>query len=317
MVALPPEFYARPVLQVARELIGATIEHGDTAGVIVETEAYHESEPACHAFVGITPRTRTLFGPPGRAYVYRSYGIHALLNAVCEPEGVGAAVLIRALEPVRGIERMRARRGVLAAGPVRDRDLCSGPGKLTQALGISLTENGSDLQAGPVLILQPSAGRRAPAVVEGTRIGISRAIELRWRFCAAESIHGVGAGVLVAGGGVASGAGVVEGAAGRSPPAAPPVPSCWAGAPVPLPGTVGVAWLVEVPVPVDGVLSSPGAPVVEVPVVEVPGAAPCSARALSMASAEVMNWCQISAGKVPPSTGVPLKSVVIGTSFVG
>ena len=189
MATLPPEFYARPVLQVARELIGCTVEHGDTAGVIVETEAYHESEPACHAFIGITPRTRTLFGPPGRAYVYRSYGIHALLNAVCEPEGVGAAVLIRALEPVRGLERMRARRGQIAAGRARERDLCSGPGKLTQALGVSLAENGSELHAGPVRILEPPTGGRAPAVIEGTRIGITRAVDLRWRFCAAESVH--------------------------------------------------------------------------------------------------------------------------------
>src|SRR5579863_9900004 len=124
---LAVDFYARPVLAVARDLIGCVVRHGDTAGVIVETEAYHDSEPACHAFVGLTPRTRTLFGPPGRAYVYRSYGIHALLNAVCEPEGVGAAVLIRALEPIAGIEAMRARRGV-----ARDAELCSGPGKLTQ-----------------------------------------------------------------------------------------------------------------------------------------------------------------------------------------
>ena len=102
MTALPADFYARPVLEVARELIGCTVEHGGAAGVIVETEAYHESEPACHAFVGLTPRTETLFGEPGRAYVYRSYGIHALLNAVCEPEGVGAAVLIRALAPDGG-----------------------------------------------------------------------------------------------------------------------------------------------------------------------------------------------------------------------
>ena len=106
------DFYARDVRAVARELIGAVVRHGECAGMIVETEAYHESEPACHAFVGLTARTRTLFGPPGYAYVYRSYGIHALLNAVSEPAGVGAAVLIRALEPLDGIELMRSRRGV-------------------------------------------------------------------------------------------------------------------------------------------------------------------------------------------------------------
>jgi DNA-3-methyladenine glycosylase len=177
----------RPVLEVARELIGCVVEHapGDeppTSGVIVETEAYHESEPACHAFVGLTPRTRTLFGPPGRAYVYRSYGIHALLNAVCEPEGVGAAVLIRALEPLAGIETMRARRGLAES---RDRDLCSGPGKLTQALGIELSENGGDLSGGPVRILPRGPGWREPVVVAGTRIGITKAVELRWRFCVA------------------------------------------------------------------------------------------------------------------------------------
>ncbi len=107
---LPAAFYERAVLEVAPALVGCTVVHGDTAGVIVETEAYHQEEPACHAYVGVTPRTGILFGPPGRAYVYRSYGIHAMLNAVCEPEGVGAAVLIRALRPVAGIELMRERR---------------------------------------------------------------------------------------------------------------------------------------------------------------------------------------------------------------
>src|ERR1700752_740233 len=109
---MKPGFYDRPVLKVARDLIGGVVTHEDCAGVIVETEAYHDSEPACHAFVGLTARTTTLFGPPGRAYGYRSYGIHALLNAVTEREGVGAAVLLRSLEPLDGIELMRARRGV-------------------------------------------------------------------------------------------------------------------------------------------------------------------------------------------------------------
>ena len=175
-----PEFYARPVVEVARDLIGCTVTHAGASGVIVETEAYHDVEPACHAFVGLTPRTRVLFGPPGHAYVYFSYGIHALLNAVCEPEGVGAAVLIRALEPLDGIEAMRRRRGTQ-----RVEDLCSGPGKLTQALGIDLTLNGSDLGTGPIVFGQRPAAWRDPEVVVGTRIGITKAVELPWRFCAA------------------------------------------------------------------------------------------------------------------------------------
>ena len=177
---LQADFYGRPVLEVARDLIGCTVAFGDGAGVIVETEAYHECEPACHAYVGLTPRTRTLFGPPGQAYVYRSYGIHALLNAVCEPEGVGAAVLIRALEPQRGIEEMRLRRGTQL-----EHDLCSGPGKLTQALGIELSENDTDLAAGPVVIRSSAAPWRQHPIAVGERIGIKRAIELPWRFCAA------------------------------------------------------------------------------------------------------------------------------------
>ncbi|HYM46536.1 MAG TPA: DNA-3-methyladenine glycosylase [Solirubrobacteraceae bacterium] len=189
MKALPPDFYDRPVLEVARELIGCSVTHGGVSGVIVETEAYHESEPACHAFAGLTPRTRTLFEAPGRAYVYRSYGVHALLNAVCEPAGVGAAVLIRALQPLRGIERMRARRGPTGSGQPRESDLCSGPGKLTQALGIWLSENGGDLRTGPVIIGPRAADWRAPTVVVGTRVGINKAVELPWRFCVAGNRH--------------------------------------------------------------------------------------------------------------------------------
>jgi DNA-3-methyladenine glycosylase len=182
MKALPPDFYDRPVLEVARELIGCTVEYAGASGVIVETEAYHECEPACHAFVGLTPRTATLFGEPGRAYVYRSYGVHALLNAVCEQEGTGAAVLIRALEPQTGIDQMRARRGPIGEHP---RELCSGPGKLTQALGIWLTENGGSLVDGPVRIGERAHDWRAPNVVVATRVGISVAVELPWRFCVA------------------------------------------------------------------------------------------------------------------------------------
>jgi DNA-3-methyladenine glycosylase len=175
-------FYARPVLEVARDLIGATVRHGATAGVIVETEAYHQSEPACHAYVGLTPRTATLFGPPAVAYVYRSYGIHAMLNAVCDAEGVGAAVLIRALEPVEGVELMRAARGV-----ARDEDLCSGPGKLTQALNIGLGLNGTSLLDGPIHIEPRPAGAPAPEVAVGPRVGITKAADLPWRFCAVGS----------------------------------------------------------------------------------------------------------------------------------
>jgi len=176
---LSADFYDRPVLEVAPDLLGCAVRHGETSGVIVETEAYHLSEPACHAYVGLTERTSTLFGPPGRAYVYRSYGIHALLNAVCEPEGVGAAVLIRALEPLEGIELMRERRGL-----DRLQDLCSGPGKLGQALGIELELNGTDLAAGPIVIEPRLEAWRDVRWVAGERVGISKAVDLEWRFCA-------------------------------------------------------------------------------------------------------------------------------------
>jgi DNA-3-methyladenine glycosylase len=181
---LSRDFYERPVLEVARELIGCTVECGETAGIVVETEAYHESEPACHAFIGLTPRTRILFGPAGKAYVYRSYGIHALLNAVCEGEGEGAAVLIRALKPVHGLELMRTRRGGLP-----DEQLCSGPGKLSQALGVTLAHNGTDLARGPIRIRAREPGWGTPGIVAGPRVGISKAIDLDWRFYAAGSRH--------------------------------------------------------------------------------------------------------------------------------
>jgi DNA-3-methyladenine glycosylase len=185
VTALDRAFYDRPVLEVARDLVGCTVRHGATAGVIVETEAYHHSEPACHAYVGLTPRTTTLYGPPGVAYVYRSYGIHALLNAVCEPEGEGAAVLIRALEPLDGVAEMRARRGP----HMRPEDLCSGPGKLTQALGIGLELNGTSLLDGPIRFGPPVAERPQVELAVGPRIGITKAVELPWRFCAAGSRH--------------------------------------------------------------------------------------------------------------------------------
>ena len=175
------DFYARSVHDVARDLIGCVVRHGETAGRIVETESYHMDEPACHAYVGLTERTRTLFGPPGHAYVYFSYGIHSLLNAVTEPEGTGAAVLIRALEPVDGIDVMRGRRGV-----ERVTELCSGPAKLTQALEIGLSLNGSSLIDGPIEVLERES---APRIVTGERIGITKAAGLPWRFCDADSPH--------------------------------------------------------------------------------------------------------------------------------
>ena len=180
---LGAEFFARSVHAVARELIGCRLFYGGCGGVVVETESYERDDPACHAHVGLTPRTAVLFGPPGRAYVYLSYGIHSLLNAVAEPEGEAAAVLIRALEPTAGIERMRARRG-----PRPDGELCSGPGKLTEALGVGLDANGADLAAAPFLLLPPEDGPR-PEVVTGPRVGITKAVDRPWRFCAAGSPH--------------------------------------------------------------------------------------------------------------------------------
>jgi DNA-3-methyladenine glycosylase len=170
------DFYARSVHDVARDLVGCIVRHGETAGRIVEVESYHEEEPACHAFAGLTPRTEVLFGAPGNAYVYRSYGIHALLNAVAEEEGVGAAALIRALEPLDGIGRMVERRGLDA-----ERMLCNGPGKLTQALGIWLDLNGTSLTGGGPIEILPRT--HEPEIVADVRIGITKAVDLPWRFC--------------------------------------------------------------------------------------------------------------------------------------
>ena len=178
------EALERPVVEAARLLVGCTITHEGCSGVIVETEAYHATEPACHAYAGLTARTETLFRAPGPAYVYRSYGIHALLNVVAEPEGVGAAVLIRALEPIAGVELMRRRRGL-----ERETDLCSGPGKLTQALGIWLDRNATSLLEGPIRLGAPPAGWEDPRIVVGPRIGITKAVDLPWRFCAAGNRH--------------------------------------------------------------------------------------------------------------------------------
>ncbi|WP_354702042.1 Putative 3-methyladenine DNA glycosylase [Paraconexibacter sp. AEG42_29] len=177
---LPVAFYDRPVLQVAQDMVGCVVRHGDTAGVILETEAYHDSEAACHAHIGLTPRTQVLLGPPAIAYVYRSYGVHALLNAVCEADGVGAAVLIRALLPLEGIKLMRLRRGA-----VPDARLCDGPGKLTQALGFDLEPHGTSLVDGPVTCEPRPPEWAGVRLVAGPRIGITKAADLPWRFCAA------------------------------------------------------------------------------------------------------------------------------------
>jgi DNA-3-methyladenine glycosylase len=179
---LTEAFFDRRVHDVARDLIGCTLTFDGVGGVIVETESYERNDPACHAFVGFTERSAPLFGPPGRAYVYRSYGIHACLNFVCEPDSEAAAVLIRALEPRWGIQSMRERRG---REPVRD--LCSGPGKLTEALGISLEMNRAPLTRPPFELRDRADGWRRVSVATGPRIGISRATELPWRFCAAGS----------------------------------------------------------------------------------------------------------------------------------
>ena len=170
-------FFDRTVHEVARELIGCELRVGETAGVIVETEAYEETDPACHAYIGRTARNEVLFGPPGHAYVYLSYGIHNLLNFVTEPEGTASAVLIRALEPTDGLEVMRERRG-------RDQleQLCSGPGKLSEALGVGLALNGADLFAPPFELTQPDRAIAEAEITPSPRIGITKAAELPWRY---------------------------------------------------------------------------------------------------------------------------------------
>jgi DNA-3-methyladenine glycosylase len=178
---LASSFFDRSVHEVARELIGCTLLVGDCGGVIVETESYHRDDPACHAYIGRTARNEVLFGPPGRAYVYLSYGIHSLLNAVAEPDGEAAAVLIRALEPTASVEEMRRRR---RREPLDQ--LCSGPGKLTGALGVGLDLNGASLEQPPFAIL-PRPREWDRLIVAGPRVGISKAAELPWRFCEADS----------------------------------------------------------------------------------------------------------------------------------
>jgi len=176
---LRTDFFARSVNAVAPELIGATLLVDGIGGRIVEVEAYDHEDPASHGYRGRTERNAAMFGAPGRAYVYRSYGIHWCLNFVCENEGVASAVLVRALEPTHGLDEMRARRGV-----EDPRLLCSGPGKLCQALAVTRDHDGLALNRPPFEIRE---GHERVEVVAGPRVGITRAAELPWRYAEAGS----------------------------------------------------------------------------------------------------------------------------------
>jgi DNA-3-methyladenine glycosylase len=167
-------FFGRSVHAVAPDLIGATLLVNGVGGIIVEVEAYHHTEPAAHSFNGPTPRNQIMFGPPGFAYVYRSYGIHWCVNFVCEKAGSASAVLIRALQPTHGIPAMRRRRHLHD-----ERALCSGPGKLTEALGITIAHNGLALDAPPIALY---ARTEKPEIITGVRIGLTKAVKLPWRY---------------------------------------------------------------------------------------------------------------------------------------
>ena len=171
---LSRRFFARSVHAVAPDLIGATLLVNGVGGIVVEVEAYHPTDPAAHSFNGPTPRNAVMFGPPGYLYVYRSYGIHWCMNVVCEKEGSASAVLIRAIAPTHGIASMRRRRGLHD-----ERNLCSGPGKICEALGVSDKHNGAALDAPPIQI-HARTGR--PEIIAGVRIGITKAVELPWRY---------------------------------------------------------------------------------------------------------------------------------------
>ena len=178
-MTLGREFFARSVHEVAPELIGAGLFVDGVGGVIVEVEAYDAEDPAAHGYRGLTDRNAAMFGPPGHAYVYRSYGLHWCLNLVCEPEGRPSAVLLRALEPTAGLERMRARRGVEEA-----RLLCAGPGRLCQALGVTREHDALPLDEPPFALAAATEERDVVAV---PRIGITRAADLPWRYVDAGS----------------------------------------------------------------------------------------------------------------------------------
>jgi DNA-3-methyladenine glycosylase len=171
---LTREFFAQSVHELAPELVGATLLVDGVGGTIVEVEAYDHEDPAAHGFRGRTERNATMFGPPGRAYVYRSYGIHWCLNFVCEDVGVANAVLIRALEPTHGLDTMRVRRGM-----ENERLLCAGPGRLCQALGVTRAHDGLALDRPP---FELRAREHDPELVQGPRIGITKAVELPWRY---------------------------------------------------------------------------------------------------------------------------------------
>lgn len=171
---LDQAFFDRSVHDVAPELIGATLLFGGVGGVIVETEAYHQTDPASHSYRRQTPRNGAMFGPGGTAYIYRSYGIHWCVNFVCEAPGSGSAVLVRALAPTHGVETMRQRRGLHD-----ERALCSGPGKLCAALGISGAHDGLPLDAPPFAIHARTA---LPDMAVGVRVGITKGVDLPWRY---------------------------------------------------------------------------------------------------------------------------------------
>jgi DNA-3-methyladenine glycosylase len=173
--------FAAPSHEVARLLIGVTVLVDGVGGRIVETEAYDREEPASHCYIGQTPRNFSMFGPPGRSYVYRSHGLHWCLNFVCREEGHGAGVLIRALEPVAGLDVMRERRGM-----DDERLLCAGPGRLCQAMGVTREHNNLPLDAPPFVLL-PRDHTLPVEVLAGPRIGISKDMELPWRFGVAGS----------------------------------------------------------------------------------------------------------------------------------
>jgi DNA-3-methyladenine glycosylase len=179
-------FFELPTVELARALIGCRLVHetrsGRFAGRIVETEAYLADDPASHAFRGRTPRTGVMFGPPGRAYVYLVYGLHLCFNVVSSPQGIGEAVLVRALEPLEGLEPMRRRRGV-----ADERELCRGPGRLTQALGITRAHDGVDLRRGALRIEAPESSYVPGRIVAGPRVGLSVATRRALRFSVAGS----------------------------------------------------------------------------------------------------------------------------------